>query len=249
MSFATYPEIFEARGHSYDRAMHLHPQARAREFEMILSLAALSPGQRAVDAPAGGGYLPAFASIPIDWLAVETTSVFGGACARTGVQVVRTASLAQLPIADGCIDCVISLAGIHHMSDEDKARFFGEAHRVLRPGGRFALVDVHEASPVARFLNGFVDAHNPMGHEGEFLGPQTLDALGEAGFVIEEARRRRYPWVFPTTQAMGEFCKLLFGLEADVATVVEGIGDLLGYDRRAGKILMHWELFGIRGLR
>ena len=249
MAFESYPEIFERRGDSYDRAMRLYPAARAQEFQMVLELARLSPGQLVVDAPAGGGYLPKHSPTPVHWLPVETTSVFGGACTHSGVQVLRTASLTRLPIADGAVDCVISLAGVHHMSEEDKAGFYGEVHRILRPGGRFALADVHRDSPVAGFLNGFVHEHNPMGHEGLFLGEHTAGMLAKAGFHVETAQRRHYAWVFPSLQAMGHFCRLLFGIEAEDRMVVEAIGELLGFECRGHSVRMHWDLLGLAAVR
>jgi len=247
MHFPDYKEIFDARGGQYERAMRLYPDARAQEFEMILGLADLQPGWRVVDAPAGGGYLAAFSHTPVEWIGIETTSVFGSACAERRLNVVCTRTLTNLPLADETVDCVISLAGVHHLTDAAKTRFFGEALRILRPGGVFALADVHEHSPVAAFLNGFVDAHNPMGHDGLFLGEHTTAALRGLGFGVENGERHRYFWNFPSERAMGRFCGLLFGLEGvDEDTIAQAVADILGRESTRDGVAMRWELMGLR---
>lgn len=57
---------------------------------------------------------------------------------------VREADAQQLPFADACFDFVWSWGVVHH--SEDTARVVAEIARVLRPGGRLALMVYHRSS-------------------------------------------------------------------------------------------------------
>lgn len=66
----------------------------------------------------------------------------------------------------------------------DKAQVFKEFQRVLNPHGRMLIVDVEEDTGTAHFLNHFVDEYNSMGHNGEFINEQALEALAQAKVEI-----------------------------------------------------------------
>lgn len=73
---------------------------------------------------------------------------------REGVKVVlQTADLRSLPFPDGIFDVVISSLAIHTIKSEcgrDKALF--EMLRVLKPGGRFFILDIQHVKKYAEFL-------------------------------------------------------------------------------------------------
>jgi arsenite methyltransferase len=56
---------------------------------------------------------------------------------------IKTADMRSLPIEDGSVDVAVSSLAIHNLpTREDRARAIEEISRVLKPGGRLALLDL-----------------------------------------------------------------------------------------------------------
>lgn len=127
---------------------------------------------------------------------------------------------------DESVDAVISLASLRHSQQRDA--FYREAHRVLKPGGKFLIGDVERGSPQDDFLNGFVNEYNSMSHEGDFLEAEIESArMSSAGFEVIHNDRHDYDWSFPDTSTMFEFCTGLFGLDqASPAALTKGLSNL-----------------------
>jgi arsenite methyltransferase len=66
---------------------------------------------------------------------------------------VRDGDMRELPLADASVDLVLSSLAIHNLSHStDRERAITEIVRVLRPGGRVALLDIAHVGEYARVL-------------------------------------------------------------------------------------------------
>ncbi len=233
---SSYEDLFQLRGAPYDGAMSRFPDARREEFLNTIARAALPPGAIVADVPAGGGYLARYLPEGCRWLGHEPCSSFGHGATE------QDSDLLPLPWADASVDAALSIAGVHHL--DDKVPLFAELARVVRPGGRFVLADVHRESAVSRFLDGWVDRHNSTGHVGSYLGDHTLAELERAGWHVLSAERVGFHWRFADSGEMGEFCHRLFDLRTSApAETARTIAAELGIDAVEGGIGMRWELF------
>ena len=238
----TYEQIFLKRADAYQKAMELFPRARDLEFQLAVSAADIKPGHTVCDAPAGGGYLRAYLPGGIErYLAVETAPDFVGHCPMGDADQIVESPLHQIALKDDSVDVCINLAGSHHL--EDKALFFAEAARILKPGGKLVLVDVDTGTGADRFLNEYVDQYSSMGHKGVFLTTKTATEVVDAGFEIDRDELVAFPWCFENKHDMGLFCKLLFGIDlADKDTVMQAAEDILGFMPGPGQVNMAWSL-------
>lgn len=235
----TYHDHFDLRGSAYDQAMRRYPHARDQEFGQVISRAAIAPGMRLADVPAGGGYLAAYLPEGCEWLPHEPSAAFlnhhGGAPAQS-------CPLLPLPWNDASIDVAVSLAGVHHI--DDKRPLYADLYRVARPGGRLVLSDASDGSKVARFLDGFVGDFNSTGHEGVFLHPGTAGELEASGWSVRSTEQVDYHWVFGSRAAMADFCRILFDIaKASPDQVRHAIESELGVDDLPnGGVGMRWSL-------
>jgi len=241
----SYQEHFNQRGSAYDLAMQKFPGARQAEFLQAITAAQLKPGMVVADVPAGGGYLKGYLPEGCTWCGHEPCASFTNHGARQEIAV----PLVPLPWANESADVAISLAGVHHI--EDKTPLFADFYRVVKPGGRLVVSDVAKGSAVARFLDGYVGAHNSTGHEGVFLDECTVDELQKSGWSIAEAGVRNFHWLFSSRLDMARFCHALFDLrtssEDDTRLAIEttlGVDDLSD-----GRVGMRWALMTVVAVR
>jgi len=236
--FDTYSEIFAERGAAYHRAMAECPHARDAEFQAVLEPLAGREGLLC-DMPSGGGYLAAYLPSDMRYVGVDPSDDFVRAC-PVGVECIQSA-IASIPLDDGSVDFVVSLAALHH--EPDLAAVFAEMRRLLMIGGRAVIADGAVGTPVAAFLNGFVNANNPMGHDGHFLGELTAGLIEDAGFAIADDRLVDMPWRFDSLVEAGAFCRQLFWMPQLTADEVAAAMDReIGFDLIDGRPHLRWAL-------
>jgi len=237
--FDTYVEIFAERATAYHAAMAAFPRARDAEFVAMLEPLRDRPNGLLCDLPSGGGYLAAYLPEGMRYVGVDPSHDFIKAC-PPGLERIE-ADVTAVPLVVGSVDYIISLAALHH--EPNLAAVFREMRRLLKAGARAIIADVAEDTRPAVFLNGFVNANNPMGHEGHFLDERTAELIEDAGFAIADDRLMEMPWQFESVRLAGEFCRQLFWMPSlNPDQVAEGMDQEIGFDVIDGRPQLRWVL-------
>jgi ubiquinone/menaquinone biosynthesis C-methylase UbiE len=155
-----------------------------------IAMAGLKPGEIVLDIGSGGGYDAILAArrvgpsgrvIGVD-MTTEMLERARRAVAKAGLSQVefRQGHAESMPVDDQSVDVVISNCVIN--LTEDKGQVFGEAFRVLKPGGRLEVSDVVTDRGLPQAMRA-----DPANWGGCVFGalPETeyLDLVRQAGFV------------------------------------------------------------------
>ncbi len=228
----------------YQLAMESAPDARAAEFRLPLELSGVKAGMNLMDFPSGGGYLRQYLAHDIEYLPVETVSGY-----RRYADVLM-GDWTDLPVSDQSVDVVISIAALHHLTDQ-RIDCYREVCRVLRPGGCLVIADVAEGSPPSRWLDDYVDQHSSEGHTARFFTGAETALLREAGFDVPVAQLVEYPWLFSDRQQMVGFCRGLFRLDRPTDQEIDNaleqyLGTTVADD---GSLQLNWSLMHFKAVR
>jgi ubiquinone/menaquinone biosynthesis C-methylase UbiE len=84
---------------------------------------------------------------------------------------VRFGDARQLPFEDGTFDVVLSSLVLHHIPRGERRDALGEMVRVLKPGGRIAMIDLFHSAEILRELT-------DLGMTKMVVSPSKLSLLG-----------------------------------------------------------------------
>ncbi len=230
------------------RANEIAPLARDDERQLLLAALQLSAGDAVLEVGAWDGYLAARLVDHEGPVTLLDRMQIGVDLLRVAYPQFRVFCGRQeaLPLREGAVDRVASLVALHHVS---APAFVSEAKRVLRPGGRLAIVEVGRETVPATFLDTRVDAlTKPRGHKGLYFTPAEWSArLMGAGFVDVTASLQTAHWRFATTAQAIAFCHAVFGLEATDADVAAAIMTLSPVSDETG-VSWEWPLVVVTGV-
>lgn len=181
------------------------PEPAAESFAGVgyfFDLADLRPGESVIDLGSGSGMDVFFAAVQVgsdglvagvDFTAEQLAKARRVAEEHSfGQAEFREGRIDQLPADDESFDCVIS-NGVINLSP-DKPTVFGQAARVLRPGGRLAIADIVSEQQLKESIVCDADLWaSCIG--GAAQQDAYFEAIGAAGFVIEEVRDNPYKFI------------------------------------------------------
>jgi SAM-dependent methyltransferase len=213
-----YEDIFvEARSRAYHEAMtEIAPDARVKEFSESLKHINPSADSIILDYPSGGGYMKRY----VNAIVIEADpGNWDGE--RSHIE----------SCAENSADYIVSIAGLHHYSQKQRAEIYKHFHRVLKGAGELVITEVADSSDTANFLNVFVNEFNSQGHEGIFFRKDEKDILLQQRFAVTTFENT-YTWDFDNREQMIKYLKALFFLDKASS------GDI---DNAVAKYLYHSE--------
>ncbi len=240
-----------------DRYGKSHILADTRDARAGLEGVAPAPGASALDIATGGGHT----AVLLAQLGWRVTA--GDVSARMLENATRLAADAgvslttrqfpaeAIPFPDASFELVTVRVAPHHFSSPEK--FVAEVARVLRPGGRFLLIDgsVPDNDPETEAWLHSVEKWRDPSH-GRFLSRQAWEALVNAhGFRIEisQLQPMKQPdleWYFETAATSPENRTKV--LEA-IRTATPQVRAALRLGSEEDRIVWWWQRLTLRAVR
>jgi ubiquinone/menaquinone biosynthesis C-methylase UbiE len=231
-----------------DRYGKSHILADTEDVGMALEGIDVPVGGAALDVATGGGHTAL-------WLARHGWKVTAGdiaprmlqnaarLCAEAGLSIeTRLFPAEEMPFAAGSFELVTVRVAPHHFSSP--VRFVGEVARVLKPGGRFLLIDgsVPDDDPeTEEWLHRVEKLRDPS--HGRYLSRKAWETLVRgAGLTVQHSRLE--PFKQPDLQWYFKTAATPPGNRQEILTAVrrasEHVRTALRLGNEAGKIVWWW---------
>ncbi len=173
--------------------------ASGPDLPLVVDAAALKPGERAIDLGCGAGHTAfALAAHADSVAAVDLTPAMLEVAAglakerHLGNVTFHEADVVKLPFDDASFDVAACRYCAHHF--DDPAGALREAVRVLRPGGRFVLVD--SVAPEDPALDTFVNVFEFLrdrSHVRDWRASEWVRMMAAAGLRADVRHRAPIP--------------------------------------------------------
>lgn len=218
-----FEDAVEGRGVSYNAAQTVVDNRRNGMLQLLALFSDSGvdipgPGTLILDALAGDGTIRRFveASLPggPEILCADISRFMIERCREQGFPCLRQSASRSL-IANGRLDGVLIAYGSHHMNDAERQAAACEAHRTLRPGGRFVLHDFPEGGAVDAWFARVVHPYSVTGHpHRHFNSVEMSTLLDHAGFAEHRVFEMSDPFVVPGTTVEDTHLAMLRHLHA-----------------------------------
>ena len=193
----------DAVARQYDRAARAYDRRWAgyvRDTHALLdAVARVRPAERVLDVGCGTGMFaarlaarhPAQRVVGVDVSAGMLAEARRTTAAFPNVRF-ECAPATALPVADAAFDVVVTASALHYVRDPGAA--LAEARRVLRAGGRLAVVDWDRSRWWMAAMDGFLTLADPA-HGRTLAADEIARLMTDAGFDVRVAERvRRGAW-------------------------------------------------------
>lgn len=179
-------EQYGAAGDAYVRSVG---HATGNDLQRMVEVASPQANETLLDIATGGGHVaktfaPHVSRVIVSDLTPQILAHAETFLRESGIEnfEILLADAEDLPLPDASVDLVTCRIAPHHFPNPD--RFVAESTRVLRPGGRFVLIDsTVEAGESGVFFNQFEELRDPS-HVRSLTITEWLDLIAGAGLTI-----------------------------------------------------------------
>lgn len=122
-----------------------------------------------------------------------------------GLEVVHQTDPIRLPFEDAAVDWVTAVCSFHHISPQERTPLVADIHRVLRPGGIFAVIEHNPLNPVVQLVvrRTPVDKNASLltaGATRRMLQAASMPAIATRYFLY--VPQRIYGWAAPVERVL-----------------------------------------------